>query len=62
MINTVALLFLGSLVAIPAGAVLAAYREEWQPAYRKLAQAMKFDPRHPAIAYEAATDRISNQH
>ena len=61
MINIIALVFLGALVAIPAGAVLSAYREEWLPTYHKLAQALKFDPRHPAIADEAATDRISNQ-
>lgn len=61
MINIIALVFLGALVAIPAGAVLSAYREEWLPAYHKLARAMKFDPRHPGIAYDAATDRISNQ-
>lgn len=60
MINTVALLFLGALVAIPAGAVLASYREDWLPAYQKLGQALKFDPRHPAIAYDAAADRIAN--
>ena len=61
MINIIALVFLGALVAIPAGAVVSAYRDEWLPTYHKLARAMKFDPRHPAIAYDAATDRISNQ-
>jgi hypothetical protein len=61
MINIAALLFLVALVAIPAAAVLSAYRDEWLPAYHKLAQALRFDPRHPAIAYDAAADRISNQ-
>ena len=61
MINIIALVFLGALVAIPAGAVLSAYREEWLPTYHKLARAMSFDPRHPEIVYDATKDRISNQ-
>jgi hypothetical protein len=61
MINFVVLLFLVALIAIPAGAVLAAYREDWLPAYHKLAQALRFDPRHRVITREAPTDRISNR-
>jgi hypothetical protein len=61
MSNFIALALLVLIIAIPAAAVVGVYRIELSPVSRVLRRLFAFDPRHPALAYEAAADRIGQR-
>lgn len=58
MSNFIALAVLALLTAIPVAAVIAAYREEFEPARDAARRFLAFDPRHPGLTYDAANRRI----